>query len=97
MKERENMKEKKNTFKEMCEYISDSKLYTKDNGENMTAEDIWNYSPNGELFHIFRWYKTCKMSEELNGLADGSLVLTAKMFEDSVKKLNKIIEEKKGK
>lgn len=40
------------TYKEACEYIAASGLFPKDK----TAEDIFKYSPTGELFMIPIWY-----------------------------------------
>lgn len=45
------------TFKEKCELISE---YWKWRGFHKTWEEIWNYSPTGELFMIFEWYEEAK-------------------------------------
>jgi hypothetical protein len=49
------------TGKEMCEEIS-AWLATK--GIKKTPEEIWNYSPMGELFEVFALYEL--MQIELN-------------------------------
>lgn len=48
------------TGKEMCEKIVEADFLRNPDGSTPTAEEIWNYSPTGELFHIFEWYKTAK-------------------------------------
>jgi len=48
------MDEKEVTGKEMCELISKFLLETK--GVEMTWEEIWNYSPTGELFLVYEYY-----------------------------------------
>ena len=41
----------------MCEVISESKILRhKETGKNPSAEEIYNYSPTGELYKIFEWY-----------------------------------------
>jgi len=49
------------TGKEMCELISN---HWKSEGLNKTWEEIWNYSPSGELFNVFMWYEEAKKWEE---------------------------------
>ena len=48
------------TFLDMCKVIVKSGILRKQDGTPPTAEEIWNYSPNGELFMIFEWYKVAK-------------------------------------
>ena len=43
------------TFKEMCEYIAAAKFLSRDE-HYLTAEEIFNYSPTGELYMLFEWY-----------------------------------------
>ena len=51
------------TGKEMCEMISE---YWASKGIHKTWEEIWNYSPTGELFYVYLWYEdACKWKEEL--------------------------------
>lgn len=59
------MKPKKQhvTYKEACEIISKSKILEKD-GVNPTWEQIWNYSPTGELDMIDEWYEIASALEE---------------------------------
>lgn len=45
------------TFKEMCELISE---YWATLGIHKTWEQIWEYSPTGELFMIYEWYEQAK-------------------------------------
>lgn len=46
------------TMKQMCEHIVKAKIIYKRNSDDLlTAEEIFNYSPTGELFEIFGWYK----------------------------------------
>lgn len=55
------MREEKISMREMCEHIVKAKVFL----EPKTAEEIFNYSPNGELFMIFHWYKmACVMLGE---------------------------------
>ncbi len=44
------------TVKEMCETIATAGVIKKHNGEAYTAEEIFNYSPSGELSMVFLWY-----------------------------------------
>lgn len=54
--------EKGVTIKEMCEVIAQSKMLTNKKGEHPTAEQVFKYSPTGELFDIFFWYpEACKI------------------------------------
>jgi len=45
------------TFKTMCEKIAESKILQKKDGTYPTGEEIWKYSPTGELFMIPVWYQ----------------------------------------
>lgn len=46
------------SLKEMCETIEKSGiLKRKDGGSSPTAEEIFNYSPTGELIMIWEWYQ----------------------------------------
>lgn len=49
------------TGKEMCELISE---YWSSKGIDKSWEQIWNYSPTGELFNIFMWYEEAKEWKE---------------------------------
>lgn len=40
------------TYRQMCEFIADQKLLAGD----PTADEIFNYSPGGELYKIHVWY-----------------------------------------
>lgn len=44
------------TMNEMCETIVESGILRKKDGSELTPEEIYNYSPTGELFMIFIWY-----------------------------------------
>ncbi len=44
------------TMKEMCETIIKADFLRRDDGSAPTAEEIFSYSPTGELFTIFEWY-----------------------------------------
>lgn len=48
------------TMKEMCELIARADFLRKDDGTAPTAEEIFNYSPSGELFMVFAWYEKAK-------------------------------------
>jgi hypothetical protein len=48
------------TMREMCETIVQSGILKKTDGTAPTAEEIFNYSPTGELFMIFEWYEVAK-------------------------------------
>ena len=46
------------TMKQMCEHIVKSRILKyKDSEEGPTAEEIFNYSPTGELSSVFEWYE----------------------------------------
>lgn len=42
---------------DMCELIS---KFWASKGIHKTWEEIWNYSPTGELFEVFFWYEEAK-------------------------------------
>ena len=44
------------TGKDMCEWIVKSGILRRPDGTAPTAEEIWNYSPTGELSAVFEWY-----------------------------------------
>lgn len=48
------------TFNTMCKTIEKAKILQKNNGDYHTADEIFNYSPTGELFMIFEWYEIAK-------------------------------------
>ena len=50
------------TGKEMCEVIERSKILIDKDGRHPTAEEIWNYSPTGELSAVFDWYDQARVS-----------------------------------
>ncbi len=62
------------TLGDMCKEIADSEMLTKKDGTHPTAEEIFNYSPTGELFMVFQWY------QELQLIKDGVNKL-ARLFE----------------
>jgi len=41
------------SMRQMCEHIVKAKIFD----ESVTAEQIFNYSPTGELFMVFEWYR----------------------------------------
>lgn len=46
------------TMKQMCEHIVKAEmLYKRSSDDLLTAEEIYNYSPTGELFMVFQWYR----------------------------------------
>jgi len=45
------------TGKEMCQLVSE---HWASLGIDKTWEEIWNYSPKGELFMVFMWYEEAK-------------------------------------
>lgn len=48
------------TMKEMCETIERSGILKRPDGTSPTAEEIYRYSPTGELFMVFAWYDAAK-------------------------------------
>lgn len=60
----------KPSMDEMTEFIAKSKtIRFKDNKNYPTSEQIYNYSPTGELFKIFGWYaiaKRCSRKDLIN-------------------------------
>ena len=46
---------------EMCETIVRAKMLKKPDGTHPTADEIWNYSPTGELAMVYLWYEDAKM------------------------------------
>ncbi|RLI34172.1 hypothetical protein DRO66_09240 [Candidatus Bathyarchaeota archaeon] len=60
------------TMKDMCEKIVEADFLTDEVGNKPTAEEIFNYSPTGELSQVFEWYnKACvilgKATEKARG------------------------------
>lgn len=45
------------TGREMCEKIVEAGILVKPDGSNPTPKEVWEYSPNGELFMVFKWYQ----------------------------------------
>lgn len=45
------------TIGDMCKVIERSQILTRGNGTRPTAEEIYNYSHNGELHNIWYWYE----------------------------------------
>ncbi len=48
------------TMKDMCETIVEADFLRSPDGTPPTAEQIFNYSPTGELFDVFFWYETAR-------------------------------------
>lgn len=46
------------TMKQACEHIVKAEILICKDGGTPTAEQIFNYSPSGELFMVFEWYKS---------------------------------------
>jgi hypothetical protein len=46
----------------MCELIS---AYFASRGIVMSPEQIWNYSPTGELFKVFEWHRMARHWQQL--------------------------------
>lgn len=51
------------TGKEICEHIAKANFLFKEGTDiPLTADEIWNYSPTGELFMLHEWYENaCKI------------------------------------
>lgn len=45
------------TGNEMCELIS---KFFKSQGIDKTWQEIWEFSPSGELYYLFEWYELAK-------------------------------------
>lgn len=43
------------SIKEMCQFIIDHDIFTK----KFTSQELYEYSPTGELSKIFDWYDYC--------------------------------------
>jgi hypothetical protein len=54
------------TMKDMCEHIVKANfLFHKGTDNLFSAEEIFNYSPTGELFMVFEWYRyACILLQE---------------------------------
>ncbi len=48
------------TMKDMCETIEAAGFLCRIDGTKMTAYEIFNYSPSGELMRVFEWYEIAK-------------------------------------
>lgn len=44
------------TCKEICEIIEEAKILFHPDNTPLTAEEIFNYSPTGELYMLQYWY-----------------------------------------
>lgn len=49
------------TFKKVCTIIEKSQILIKKDGTHPTADEIFNYSPTGELFMIWEWWYQAKI------------------------------------
>ena len=59
------------TVKEMCEEILKADFLEDKNGKKpTTAEDIWNYSPTGELSKVFEWYEIAKILNSVKSIEE---------------------------
>lgn len=45
------------TMKAMCEHIVKADFIENKDDTKPTAEELFNYSPTGELYMVFEWYK----------------------------------------
>ncbi len=50
------------TGKQMCETIVRADILRKPDGTPPTAEEIWSYSPTGELDMVFAWHKLARLA-----------------------------------
>jgi hypothetical protein len=46
----------------MCETIVRAGILVKSDGTAPTAEEIFNYSPTGEMFMVFEWYRAARIA-----------------------------------
>ena len=53
------------SMREICEYLAKKEAFLRDDGTPMTAIEIWNSSPTGELWHILSAYRIFKTADEL--------------------------------
>lgn len=44
------------TYMEMCKTIEKAAILTRRDGSKPTANEIWNYSPSGEIYMLHVWY-----------------------------------------
>jgi hypothetical protein len=51
------------TMQEMCETIERAGFVKKKDGTLLTAREIFEYSPTGELVMIWEWYALAKQME----------------------------------
>lgn len=49
------------TMKEMCELIVKADIIRKKDGNKFKPEEVYEYSPTGELSMIFDWYNIAKI------------------------------------
>lgn len=54
------MSDERVTGKEMCETIVKADFLRNEDGTALTAEEIWNSDPHGELWHVFALYEIAK-------------------------------------
>jgi hypothetical protein len=54
------------SMKDMCETIVESHLLMRPDGTPPTAEEIFNYSPTGELYMVFEWYEMALILIKIN-------------------------------
>lgn len=58
------------TYREACELIAESKLLVDQDGNHPSAEEIFRYSPSGELSDIPFWYEEARALMGMPSLAD---------------------------
>lgn len=62
------------TMKEVCKTIVEADFLRLPDGSAPSAEEIYNSSPTGELFHVFDWYEQAKLiiNERSNSKIQGA-------------------------
>jgi hypothetical protein len=70
------------SIKDMCEHIVKAG-FLRFHGKAPTAEQIWNYSPTGELYMILEWYEMACIL--LQKAADGDMTHTKEWIAEKSK------------
>ncbi len=59
------------TWKDACNYIAESQCMKKPDGSLPSSKEIWEYSPSGELGHIYEWLLIAVEKKATEGTYDG--------------------------
>lgn len=65
------------TFEKVCIILEKAKTLTKPDSTHPTADEIFNYSPTGELFMIWEWWFQTRVGLLLKAIVESDGLLTS--------------------